>query len=182
MNPKTREVGGGPATGLAGDLVKAFRELLAGNFGGQPSAGQRFDQANPVGSTDNAFFGAITDILSPGGGRAGAGLTETINRQSARDIGALRARFGASGGQAFGTPAAFAESLFRDEAAPRAATAVSQAQLSALLPILELMAQLSGRGLSQRATTIEPPSFLTFAEGAGGLATGAGDLLKGLAA
>jgi len=181
MNPKTREVGGGAATGLSDDLIGAFRSLIAGNYGGQPGPGQRYDAANPVGST-NDFLGAITDILSPGGGRAGAGLTATIGRQSARDVADLRARYGATGGQAFGTPAAYAESQYRAEAAPRAATAVSQAQLSALMPLLALMAQLSGKGLSQRSTVIEPPAALSWLQGLGGAATGAGNLLTGLAA
>ena len=181
MNPKTREVGGGSSVGLADDLVSAFRRLLQGNYGGQPGPGQRYDAANPVAST-NGFLGAITDILSPGGGRAGAGLTETINRANTRDVADLRARYGATGGQAFGTPAAYAESQYRAEAAPRAATAVSQAQLSALMPLLGLMAQLSGHGLSQRSTVVEPPAALTWLQGLSGAASGAGDLLKGLAA
>lgn len=181
MNPKTREVGGGSSVGLADDLVSAFRSLLQGNYGGQPGPGQRYDAANPVKST-NDFLGSITDILSPGGGRAGAGLTETINRQSGRDVADLRARYGAGGGMSFGTPAAYAESLYRAEAAPRAAVAVSQTQLSALLPLLNLMAQLAGRGVSQRSTTIEPPAALSWLQGLSGAASGTGDLLKGLAA
>src|SRR6266850_2239339 len=164
MNPKTREVGGGSSVGLADDLVSAFRSLLQGNYGGQPGPGQRFDAANPVGSTSN-FLSSISDILSPGGGKTGTAITDVINRKQASDVADLRARFTAGGGTSFGTPAAYAESQYRAEAAPQAATAVSQARLSALLPLLNLMAQLSGRGLSQRSTVVEPPAALSWLQG-----------------
>ncbi len=182
MNPKVKEVGGSAAlSGLSEDFINALHSVIGGNFGGQPTAGQRFDAANPVGSTDN-FLGGLTDVLSPGGGGAGSALRTSIATKQAEDVADLRARFGASGGQAFGTPAAYAEAGYRAKAAPEAAIQTSQLQLQALLPFLNILTQLSGRGISPRTTSIQPSDFTQIASGLGGLAEGAGSLVKGIKA
>lgn len=179
MNPKVRDVGGGSAVGLSDDLIKALRSVIGGNFGGQPGPGQRFDAANPTGSTYN-FLSGLTDILSPGGGGTGAGLRDLITRRQTEDVADLRGRFGASGGMAFGTPAAYAESNYRARAAPEAAIATGKLQLDALMPFLNLLTQLAGRGVSQRATSISPSDFTQIASGLGGLASGVGDFATGI--
>ena len=141
---KTKEVGGGPAIGLAEDFIK----LLSGTFGGQPSPGDRFSTANPVGST-GGIAEILSNILSPGAGNIGGAYSEMISRENDRNVAAIRSRFGASGGTSFGTPAAYAESQYRAEAAPRTALGIGQLQLQTLLPILQLAAGLSSRGIPQ---------------------------------
>ncbi len=155
---KFQEVGGGPATGLSEDFVRLLRGSLFGNFGGQPTAGQRFNAANPVGST-TGIARILQNILGEGAGTLGGSLAEMIRRESTRNIADLRARFGAGGGAAFGTPAAYAESLYRAEAAPRTATAVGQLQLSTLLPLLQLSGALSERGIAPRQIVARPSAF-----------------------
>jgi len=179
MNPKVKDVGGGSAVGLSDDLIAALRSVIGGNFGGQPGPGQRFDAANPVGST-YGFLSGLTDILSPGGGTTGGGIRDLIARKQTEDIGDLRGRFGASGGMAFGTPAAYAESNYRARAAPEAAIATGKLQIETLLPFLNSLIQLAGRGTSQRTTSIGPSDFTQFTSGLGGLASGIGTLAAGV--
>lgn len=140
---KTKEIGGGPAVGLAKDTVASLQSLL--NGGGVGTAGS----PNPMGSTGN-IMKVLQDILSAGGGAPGNAISQMINKSQERSIQGLRARFGASGGAAFGTPAAFAESLFRAEAAPQEAQAISGLQMNAIQPLLNMILQLSGRGITQR--------------------------------
>ena len=155
---KTKDVGGGPAIGLGQDITSLLSGSLFGNFGGQPTAGQRFAGANPTGGVQ-AF---LMDILGQGAGKIGGALGEMIARENTRNIGDLRGRFGAGGGQAFGTPAAFAESQYRAEAAPRAATAIGGLQLQTILPLLQLSGALGSRGISQRQTIAMPSGFSSF--------------------
>lgn len=159
--PKFKEVGGGPAVGLAEDFIRLLRGSLSGNFGGQPTAGQRFDQADPLAST-GGIARILQNILGEGAGTLGGSLSEMIRRESERNVGDLRARFGAGGGTSLGTPAAFAESLFRAETAPRTALGVGQLQLSALLPLLQLVGGLSERGIAPRQTVAQPSAFSSF--------------------
>lgn len=158
MGTQTKEVGGGPATGLANDFVKFLQNgLNSGTFGGLTGATGAMN-ANPYGST-TGIAGVLNDILSGGAGQLGGSLQEMISKQGNRDADALRARFGASGGTAFGTPAAYAESLLRSETAPKLTQAIGGLQLSALQPLLGLMAGLAGKGISQRETVQQPSGF-----------------------
>lgn|SRR5574338_146325 len=155
MGTQVKEVGGGPATGLANDFIKFLQSgLNSGTFGGATAATGAMN-ANPFGST-TGIAGVLNDILSGGAGNLGGSLQEMISKQGERDVNSLRARFGASGGTAFGTPAAYAESLLRSETAPKLATAVGGLQLQALQPLLGLMAGLSSKGISQRETIAQP--------------------------
>jgi hypothetical protein len=155
MGTKTREVGGGPAVGLADEFVKLLQGgLTTGSFGGITS-GQQANAANPVGST-MGIAGVLNDILMGGAGNLGGSLGEMINKDTERQAGNIRSRFTAGGGTSFGTPAAFSESLFRAEAAPRAATAVGNLQLQTLMPLLQMISGISGKGISQRETIAEP--------------------------
>lgn len=140
---KTKEIGGGPAVGLANDTVSSLQSLL--NGGGIGTAGS----PNPMGSTGN-IMKVLRDILSAGGGDAGNAISQLINKSQDRAVQGLRARFGASGGAAFGTPAAFAESQYRAEAAPQTAQAISGLQMNAIQPLLNMILQLSGKGITQR--------------------------------
>lgn len=143
MAAKTKEIGGGPTVGLANDYVSALQQLL--NTGGLGAAG------SPDGpGTAGGVAGILSSILSPGAGKIGGAYADILSKQQQRDINGLRARFGASGGAAFGTPAAFAESQYRAEAAPQITTQIGQLQLQALMPLLSQIGQFSGMGIAPR--------------------------------
>lgn len=182
MAPKTGTVGGGSATGLAKDFTGWLDSILnppAAKTNLAAPAGQ-FNSADPVGQTAG-IGGVINDILSGGAGKLGGSLNELIKQQQKTDVGDLRARFGAAGGMAFGTPAATAEALYRAQAAPQAATQIGNLQLSAITPLLNIIAGLSGKGIPQAETAIYPNPWLSGLEALGGAASGAGSLAKGLA-
>lgn len=153
--PQYREAGGGPATGLANDFINFLQQgLQTGSFGGVSST-QRLQGTDPVGAT-GGIAGVLNDILSGGAGNLGGSLGQMISRDVDRQAGAVRSRFGASGGTAFGTPAAYAESLVRSESAPRIATAVGGLQLQALSQILPILAGMSSKGIAQREGYLQP--------------------------
>lgn len=154
LDTKYKEVGGGPATGLATDFVNMLRQGLFGSFGG-PTAGARMAGANPYAQS-MGVAGVLNDILAGGAGQLGGSLGEMMSRQAERDVAGLRSRFGMTGGMGFGTPAAFAESMYRAEAAPRAALAVGGLQMQALQQLLPVLANISGRGISQREVIAQP--------------------------
>lgn len=143
MSAKTKEIGGGAAVGLSNDVISGLQQLL--NTGGLGTAG-----SPDAAGTTGGVFGVLSDILSGGGGKIGGSLSQLLSKQTERDVNAIRARFGASGGAAFGTPAAFAESQYRAEAAPRAATAIGELQLQALAPLLQGAFGLSQLGIAPR--------------------------------
>lgn len=157
---KYSEVGGGPATGLANDFIGWLQQgLQTGSFGGG-TAGQRFGGADPMGSSAG-ISGVLNDLLAGGGGRIGGSMSELISKQGDRDVNALRARFGASGGTAFGTGAQYAESLLRSETAPKLTQAVGGLQLGALQSLLPMFAGLSQKGIAQREGYLEPNGWLS---------------------
>lgn len=188
MGTQTKEVGGGPATGLANDFVKFLQSgLNSGTFGGLTGATGAMN-ANPFGST-MGISGVLNDILSGGAGKIGGSLQQMISQQGDRDANALRARFGAGGGTAFGTPAAYAESLLRSETAPKLTQAIGGLQLQALQPLLGIMAGLAGKGISQRETVQQPSGLanalsiaspIIGAIGGGPLGAGIGNWLGGM--
>lgn len=163
MAAKTKAVGGGPATGLADNWISALQQLL--NHGGLGPAGS----PNAGGSTGD-IMSVLSDILSAGGGKAGNAISDMISKQQTRDVNALRSRFGAGGGVAFGTPAAYSESLYRAEAAPQITNAITGLQLQTIMPLLSAITGLSGKGIAQRQIVQEKS----------GLAQGLG-LLTGIA-
>ena len=144
---ETIATGGGAATPLAGDFINFLRSGLGGDFGGG-IAGDRFGAADPTGSTEG-IAAILNNILSPGGGTAGASITQNINRSIEDQAGNLRAGFTARGGTSLGTPGAVGEAVLRSRAAPLATQAVTQMQLQTMIPILRLIAMLSGRGIPQ---------------------------------
>jgi hypothetical protein len=155
MGTQTKEVGGGAATGLADDFIKFLQQgLSSGTFGGSTAVNGAM-QANPYGST-HGIAGVLNDLLSGGAGQIGGSMNQMIQQQSTRDVDALRARFGAGGGQAFGTPAAYGEALLRSETAPKMTQAIGNLQFQALQPLFQAMLGLSGKGISQRETIQQP--------------------------
>jgi hypothetical protein len=156
MAPKYEEKGGGPSVGLANDFVSGLQSLLFGGGGmGAPIAGARAGAADPMGQT-TGMMGILSSLLSPGAGEMGGAMSEMISKQNERDVAGLRARYGASGGMGFGTPAAYAESLYRAEAAPRATMAVGNLQLQALQQLLPIFTSLAGKGITQREGVMSP--------------------------
>ena len=87
----------------------------------------------------------------------GKSIESIIQGDVSRGAADLRERF--TGGSAAGTPAAVAESLYRAEAAPRAGLAIGQLDLQRkgqqaafLSTIMNLIASMSGKGISQAQT------------------------------
>lgn len=162
MGMKTKEVGGGPATGLANDFVNFLQQgLQTGSFGAGTAA-QRFDGSNPMGST-MGIAGVLNDLLMGGAGKAGGSMAEMINKDVERQAQAMRARYGASGGGSYGSSAAFGEALLRSEAAPKITQAVTGMQMSALAQLLPIMAGISQKGITQRETIAQQNPWLTAA-------------------
>lgn len=143
MGAKTTEVGGGPTVGLAENYVNFLQSIM--NTGGMGTAGS----PDAFGTT-GGVFGILSELLSPGAGRPGASMSAMLSKQHERDVAGLRARYGAGGGVAFGTPAAHAESLYRAEAAPRETQAITGLQLQALMPLLGQIGQFSQMGIAPR--------------------------------
>lgn len=140
--PKT--VGGGSAKPLANDFLNFLRTgLNSGSFGG-----------GAINST-TGIAGLLNDLLSGGAGEVGGALGQQIARQRTNDVASLRSRFGAGGGTAFGTPAAFAESQYLAQSAEQLPTALAGLQLSALGPLLGLYGQAVGIGTPQSQTVMQ---------------------------
>jgi len=152
MGMKTKEVGGGAATGLSDNFIGMLQSLM--NGGGVGTAGS----PNAVGSTGN-IMSVLSDILAGANGKAGGAISQMISKQQERDVNGLRSRFGAGGGTAFGTPAAFAESQYRAEAAPQITTAITGLQLQAMAPLLQAMFGLSQKGIAQRQLIQQKSGF-----------------------
>jgi hypothetical protein len=158
MGTQTKEVGGGPATGLANDFVSFLQNgLNSGTFGGLGAA-TGFAQANPMQSTQG-IAGILNDILSGGAGQLGGSMQQMISQQGERDVNAMRARFGQGGGTAFGTPGQYGEAMLRSETAPKLTQAIGGLQLQALQPLMQMMYGLSGKGISQRETIQQPSAI-----------------------
>src|SRR3972149_5710848 len=133
MAPKKEVVaaGGGPAKPLGEDIVSMLRALIAGEGTPEGSLFGRISGRDPLGQTGDIMSG-ISRLLEPVNvAPTGEALQQIIQRDTERGAADLRSRFGAAGGVSLGTPAAYAESLFRAEAAPRAATAMGELGLKA---------------------------------------------------
>jgi len=130
MGAKTETVGGSKSgKALSNDFVGLLSDLLnGGGIGANQAAG-----SNAVGGVRGTF----QDLLSQGAGKVGGALGEILKQQQIGDVGALRSRFGAQGGMSFGTPAAYAESQYRAQAAPQATAQIGKLQLEALGPLLQ---------------------------------------------
>lgn len=133
MGMKYRQVGG-QASGVGKSYSDMLQGLLTGSYGGAGAASQ-FGNANPMGGT-TGVAGVLNDMLAGGAGKIGGSIQAMIGQQETSDVNALRARYGAGGGAAFGTPAAYAESTYRSQVAPQLTSAIGQLQLSALEQIM----------------------------------------------
>lgn len=158
MAPQTKEVGGGPATGLADQFVSWLSQgLNTGSFGpGAPAGADAHGATMGIGSY-------LTDILSGGAGKIGGATSDIITKQGERDAAAVRARYGVGGGTAFGTPGAYAEGMVRSETAPKLVSAIGGLQQNALQMLLPLFANIAGKGLTQRQTVTQQSPWATAA-------------------
>lgn len=160
MGLNTKTVGGGPATGLAGDFVKFLQNgLNTGTFG-----------TGDANSMDHGIGAVLNNLFSAGGGAVGGSMADQITKETDRNAAELRSRFGASGGTAFGTGAQFAEGVLRSESAPKITSAVGNLQLSALGPILQSLFGLSEKGIPQAENLTTPSTFSQIAQGLGSVA------------
>lgn len=149
MGTKYMEQGGGPATGLADNLVNFLSQgLNTGTFGAGTAAG-----GDAVGQTAG-IAGILNDILSGGAGKLGGSMASLISRDTQSQVQDLRARYGASGGTAYGTGAQYAESNLRARQAPALASAVGNLQLNAVQNLLGIISQISQKGIAQRQGTV----------------------------
>lgn len=187
MTKPTKEVvatGGGPAKPLGEDVIGALRALIAGEGSPEGSLFGRLTQRDPFNITRDITSG----IEGLEGLSQGQAIQKIIQQDIDRNVAGLRARFGAAGGTSFGTPAAFAESLFRSEAAPRFTTALGELgmrsralELQALLPILELAGLLGARGFApaREDVLVGPSKFSQVAGGLGDILSGIGEIVPG---
>jgi len=165
---------GGTGTGLGKDLASIFDTgINTGTFGTRNPAG-----GNAVSST-TGIFGVLNDLLSGGGGRTGEGITQLIGRQQAKDVADIHQRYGNT---SLGTPGAFAETNYRAAAAPQAATAIGQLQLSALMPLLQMITGFGGKDVAQTSLFSQPNPWISGLEALSGAAQGAGALATGIKA
>jgi hypothetical protein len=160
MGYEAKTIGGGPATGLAQNFTDFLNQMItSGSFGGG-TAGQQFGKANPGGDAQN-IFGLLNSLIS--NPSADASVQELISKDITRGRDDLRARFGASGGMGFGTPAAFAEGLYQAEQAPRTAMAMdqmAQGRLGALMPLFQMIQNISAMGIPQAQTVMQPKGWM----------------------
>lgn len=166
--------GGDNALPLTGDILGGLSQL----FGGSPA--DKMAQSNPTGKT-GGIMGVLSDILSAGGGSTGSTLSQLIQQKQTSDVAGLRQRFAGSG-VSMGTPAAVAESRYKAQAGPEAATAIGSLQLQALAPLLGLFSGVLNKGISQRETTnvVQPNPWLEGIKAISGGGQGFGEFMKGL--
>lgn len=159
MGPRQSSVGGGPATGLANDFVGFLQNALnTGTFGGAASAGQAAG-ANPIGAT-TGIAGILNDLLAGGAGQIGGNMNQMIAKDTDRQAQMLRERYTQGGGVGYGSPAANAEALLRSESGAKMTQATGQLQMAALMPILQMIMGLSGKGISQREDVLSPNPWM----------------------
>src|SRR5207245_9212550 len=93
------------------------------------------------------------------------------------DISNLRARY-SMGGTGAGTPSAYAESMYRAQAAPQAAVQIGNLQRSFLEPLMQAMYGLTNRGTPQATSMVSPNSFMQVMSMLPGLAQGASSIRR----
>ena len=153
LGPSVKELGGGGGAGMLDQsFISVLQKLLNGGgigTGGSPNAA----------GTTGSIYSVLSDILKGADGNAGSAISKLLSQQQTRDINGLRSQFGASGGQAFGTPAAYAESNYRATAAPQITSAITQLQLSALGQLIPTLNNIYNKNTPQ-AQFVQNPGFL----------------------
>ena len=151
MGNRYKEQGGGPATGLADNFVQFLSQgLNTGTFGAGTPAG-----SDAMGQTQG-IAGILNDILSGGAGKMGGSMAQLISNDTNDQVNALRARYGAGGGTAYGTGAQYGEGVLRAKQAPQLAQAVGGMQMNAITNLLGIISGISQKGIAQRQGTVSP--------------------------
>lgn len=176
MTPTSRTVGGSPVPGLPQDFMNFLQQGLTTGMFGNP--GQAAWGAQPIGQTQG-LAGMLNDVLSGGAGKLGGSLQQIIQQQQAGDVANLRARY-SMGGTGTGTPSGYAESLYRAQAAPRAAVQIGNLQRSWAEPLMQMMYGLTQRGTPQAVTTLQQSPLMQMMSMLPGLAGGAGSVMRAL--
>lgn len=177
MAPKYKEYGGGPATGLADNFVQFLSQgLNSGTFGaGNPAGGD-------AAQSSMGIAGVLNDILSGGAGNLGGSLAQLIKNDTNDQVNNMRARFGASGGTAFGTGAQYGEGVLRAKQAPALTQAVGGLQLSAVQNLLGAIGQISQKGITQRSGAMQENPWMTAGKVVGGGIQAVGSMMAGVPA
>ena len=173
MAPKYKEQGGGAATGLADNFIQFLSQgLNSGTFGaGNPAGGDAAQSTQGVA-------GVLNDILSGGAGNVGGAMAQLIRNDTNDQVLNLRARYGASGGTAFGTGAQYGEGVLRSKQAPALTQAIGGLQLGAVQNLLGLVGGLAQKGIAQRQGTMQENPWVTGLKIAGNVG---GDIFKAVA-
>lgn len=179
MGASTKTVGGSGQQGqdLSSDFLKTLQQLLGGQSGGigpgNPAGGNAF------GSTAGAA-GVLQDILGQGAGNIGGALQQLLQRTQDRDVNKIKEGFRASGGAQFGTPGAYAEGMYRGEAAPNITKAIGDLQLGAANNIMQLLGGVYRNETPQAQLQNDPGLFSQILQGVGSLAPLANLAVPGL--
>lgn len=182
MGAKYKEYGGGPATGLADNLVGFLSQgLNTGTFGAGQAAG-----GDAMGQTQG-IAGVLNDILSGGAGNLGGSMAQLIRNDTTDQVNQMRSRFGAAGGTAYGTGAQYGEGVLRSKQAPALTSAVGNLQMGAIQNLLGIMTNIAGKGITQRQGAMEENPWMTglkigaqvAKEGAMAYATGGASMAAG---
>lgn len=173
MSAKTKETGGGAATGLSNDFIKWLQSAVTTGQFGAGTATTGFNNANPMGDT-MGMATVLNDILSGGAGVLGGNMNKMISENTENQAAALRSRYGAGGGMSMGTPAAYGEAMLRSQSGAQQINAIGGLQMQALLPMLQIIAGMSQQGIAQRQTVVEPNPWMQGLQAAsGGVQAGA---------
>ena len=170
MAMKYKTVGGQPTSGVGKDFASSLESLLTGGMGSGGAVSQ-YNNANPTAST-GGVAGTLSDILSGGAGVIGGSMQKMISQQETNDVSALRSRFGAGGGAAFGTPAAYAESTYGSTVAPQLVNAIGGLQMNAIGQLLPQYENMYNRSTPQ-AESVGVQNPWTQGIGLAGTAAGA---------
>lgn len=179
MGDKLKTVGGSKlGRGVSDEFLTMLGGLLGGGGGGRGYVGAGTGPAgqDAVNQTQGGVGGILGDILSGGAGRIGGALGQQLQSDITSGRNTLRARFGAGGGQAFGTPGAYAESKYNAAVAPEITKAIGGLQLQAINPLLQAAMGVYGRETPQAQIMRQPGALSQITNTLGTLAPIAADI------
>lgn len=168
MGNRYKEVGGGPAVGLADNWIKNLQSFMGGGStpGAQMTrAGNNQAQAGTAGALTNTgngpggIYNIIQDILSQGGGSLGGHLGSQIERGVNEGRADVASRFSSVGGGQ-GSSTAQAIARYNAEQADAVPLGVANLQMSTIQPLLQMIQQMAGRGVTQREGVMEQNPWL----------------------
>jgi hypothetical protein len=168
MGARYREVGGGPATGVADSWANTLQSMMGG--GSTPST--------QMNNAPNAMARIMQEILSPGAGAIGGNFASQIERGIGRERGALTSRFSSMNG-GYGSGAGQALAQFGAEVADRVPMDIANLQMGTIQQLMQAIGQFSQRGVSQRSTVAEPNPWLQGLQAFGDVAKTVGPMIAG---